>query len=220
MTGIVEREPGSAPGRESSARARKDFACDWPRPLSTDAEAEEFRAFLDAERVSEAGSGDPAHCAARLRRGWASPWRELTSFRKSRSRPKACIWHPVGAEDDDLLVRSRHLSARRILRGRASRLRPRTASTSAGWRNLQLRVSKLAMAYSGSLTCAAGRLQKALLRTTRRASGVAVELRRDPMAQAPPPRAPDDGPDCRSSCADSALANACSKRGFKIRTVP
>ena len=52
-TAIAERAPGRAPGRASSAPAPKGFACDLAATVSSDAEAEEFRRFLDAQQIAE-----------------------------------------------------------------------------------------------------------------------------------------------------------------------
>jgi len=73
--------------------------------VSTDAEAEEFRAFLDAERVAHAD-----RIVRRIAlRGFAEDGLALA---RSDLVPEVTItadgvyWHPIGAEDSDLMVRS------------------------------------------------------------------------------------------------------------------
>jgi hypothetical protein len=71
--------------------------------VSTDAEAEEFRQFLDHEKIA---AGDRVIRRIALR-GAAS---EGVAFTRSDLVPEVTItaegvyWHPVGAEDADLLV--------------------------------------------------------------------------------------------------------------------
>ncbi len=72
--------------------------------VSTDAEAEEFRAFLDSERVAHAD-----RIVRRIAlRGFAEDGLALA---RSDLVPEVTItadgvyWHPIGAEDSDLMVR-------------------------------------------------------------------------------------------------------------------
>ena len=99
---------------------------------STDAEAEEFRAFLDAERVAHAD-----RIVRRIAlRGFAEDGLALA---RADLVPEVTItaegvyWHPIGGEDSDLMVRSEIFPWPNPSRPCASPSSGK-ASTSAGWR--------------------------------------------------------------------------------------
>jgi len=90
--------------REGIQRARAEgFRVRLAATVSTDAEAEEFRQFLDAEKIAEA---DRVIRRIALR-GTAT---EGVAVARTDLVPEVTItaagvyWHPVGAEDEDLLV--------------------------------------------------------------------------------------------------------------------
>ena len=92
--------------------------------VSTDAEAEEFRGFLDAHHVSEEN-----RVIRRIAlRGFAT---QGIALARADLVPEVTItaegvfWHPVGAEDDDLLVSREIFPLAEFLRSRAPRLRSR-----------------------------------------------------------------------------------------------
>ena len=105
-------------------RARAEgFRVRLAATVSTDAEAEEFRSFLDAHHVSEenrvirriALQGSATQGIA-LARTDLVPEVTITA--------EGVFWHPVGAEDNDLLV-SRDIFPLAESFSRASRLRAR-----------------------------------------------------------------------------------------------
>ena len=51
-TSIAGPAHGRAHGKVSGALVRKVFECGWRPTVSTDAEAEEFRQFLDQEKIA------------------------------------------------------------------------------------------------------------------------------------------------------------------------
>jgi pyruvate-formate lyase-activating enzyme/TusA-related sulfurtransferase len=90
--------------REGIERARAEgFRVRLAATVSTDAEAEEFRRFLDAHHVSE----EDRVIRRIALRGFAT---QGISLAKADLVPEVTItaegvfWHPVGAEDNDLLV--------------------------------------------------------------------------------------------------------------------
>jgi pyruvate-formate lyase-activating enzyme len=90
--------------REGIQRARaQGFRVRLAATLSTDAEAEEFRQFLDEEKIAE----EDRVIRRIALRGAAS---EGVAITRTDLVPEVTItaegvyWHPVGAEDDDLLV--------------------------------------------------------------------------------------------------------------------
>jgi pyruvate-formate lyase-activating enzyme len=90
--------------REGIQRARaQGFRVRLAATLSTDAEAEEFRQFLDEEKIAE----EDRVIRRIALRGTAS---EGVAVTRTDLVPEVTItaegvyWHPVGAEDDDLLV--------------------------------------------------------------------------------------------------------------------
>ena len=94
---------GAQPGRESSGLAPKGFRVRLAATVSTDAEAEEFRRFLDAIDISEEN-----RVIRRIAlRGVAT---QGIALARADLVPEVTItaegvyWHPVGAEDGDLLV--------------------------------------------------------------------------------------------------------------------
>ncbi len=101
----LHRGPGTwARTREGIQRARElGFRVRLAATVSTDAEAEEFREFLDAEKIAEA---DRVIRRIALR-GTAT---EGVAVTRADLVPEVTItaegvyWHPVGAEDNDLLV--------------------------------------------------------------------------------------------------------------------
>ena len=103
--------------------------------VSTDAEAEEFRQFLDEEKIAE----EDRVIRRIALRGAASEGLAVT---RTDLMPEVTItaegvyWHPVGAEDEDLLVtREFFLSPNPSLPSAA----PSTANanTRTSWQNLQ-----------------------------------------------------------------------------------
>ena len=109
--------------------------------VSTDAEAEEFRAFLDAERVAHAD-----RIVRRIAlRGFAEDGLALA---RSDLVPEVTItadgvyWHPIGAEDFGPHGAPGDLSFGRIFRGRAPRLRAGKRAPAPAGANLQLRVTQ------------------------------------------------------------------------------
>ena len=116
--------------------------------VATEAEAAEFRQFLDSRKVSEQ---DRVIRRIALR-GFAE---EGIALARADLVPEITItadgvyWHPVGAEDEDLLVTRGHFSARRRFRRRASRLGARTRARPSPGGNLQLRVEKLGVGLLG-----------------------------------------------------------------------
>ena len=101
----LHRGPGTwARTREGIQRARElGLRVRLAATVSTDAEAEEFRQFLDAEKIAEA---DRVIRRIALR-GTAT---EGVAVTRADLVPEVTItaegvyWHPVGAEDNDLLV--------------------------------------------------------------------------------------------------------------------
>jgi hypothetical protein len=101
----LHRGPGSwARAGEGIQRARAlGFRVRLAATVSTDAEAEEFRQFLDEERIA----ADDRVIRRIALRGAAS---EGIAFSRADLVPEVTItaegvyWHPVGAEDADLLV--------------------------------------------------------------------------------------------------------------------
>jgi hypothetical protein len=101
----LHRGPGTwARAREGIQRARaQGFRVRLAATVSTDAEAEEFRQFLDAEKIA---AEDRVIRRIALR-GAAS---EGVAITRADLVPEVTItaegvyWHPVGAEDTDLLV--------------------------------------------------------------------------------------------------------------------
>ena len=93
--------------------------------VSNDSEAEEFRGFLDAHHVSEENRvirrivlrGSATQGIA-LARADLVPEVTITA--------EGVFWHPVGAEDNDLLVSREIFPLAEFLRGSAPRLRSRT----------------------------------------------------------------------------------------------
>jgi len=90
--------------REGIERARAEgFRVRLAATVSTDAEAEEFRCFLDAHHVSE----EDRVIRRIALRGFAT---QGIALAKADLVPEVTItaegvfWHPVGAEDNDLLV--------------------------------------------------------------------------------------------------------------------
>ena len=90
--------------REGIERARAEgFRVRLAATVSTDAEAEEFRCFLDAHHVSE----EDRMIRRIALRGFAT---QGIALAKADLVPEVTItaegvfWHPVGAEDNDLLV--------------------------------------------------------------------------------------------------------------------
>ena len=122
-TAIAGPAHGRAHG-EGIERARAEgFRVRLAATVSSDDEAEEFRRFLDAQRIAGRGSGDPPHRAARLRR----------RGHRARTRRSGAGNHDHGRRR--LLASGRRrgrrlaghlgdLSARRILCRGAPRLRP------------------------------------------------------------------------------------------------
>jgi pyruvate-formate lyase-activating enzyme len=101
----LHRGPGTwARTREGIQRARaQGFRVRLAATVSTDAEAEEFRQFLDEEKIAEED-----RVVRRIAlRGAAG---EGVAVTRTDLVPEVTItaegvyWHPVGAEDDDLLV--------------------------------------------------------------------------------------------------------------------
>jgi pyruvate-formate lyase-activating enzyme/TusA-related sulfurtransferase len=101
----LHRGPGTwARTREGIQRARAEgFRVRLAATVSTDAEAEEFRQFLDEEKIAEED-----RVVRRIAlRGAAG---EGVAVTRTDLVPEVTItaegvyWHPVGAEDDDLLV--------------------------------------------------------------------------------------------------------------------
>jgi pyruvate-formate lyase-activating enzyme len=101
----LHRGPGTwARTREGIQHARElGFRVRLAATVSTDAEAEEFRQFLDRERIAE----EDRVIRRIALRGAAS---EGVAVTRSDLVPEVTItaegiyWHPVGAEDNDLLV--------------------------------------------------------------------------------------------------------------------
>ena len=101
----LHRGPGTwARTREGLQRARSlGFRVRWAAPVSTDAEAEAFRQFLDDENVAE----EDRVIRRIALRGVAT---EGVALSRNDLVPEITItaegvyWHPVGAEDADLLV--------------------------------------------------------------------------------------------------------------------
>ena len=102
----LHRGPGTwARTREGIQRARAlGFRVRLAATVSTDAEAEEFRQFLDEEKIAE----DDRVIRRIALRGVAN---EGVAVTRTDLVPEVTItaegvyWHPVGAEDEDLLVR-------------------------------------------------------------------------------------------------------------------
>jgi pyruvate-formate lyase-activating enzyme len=102
----LHRGPGTwARTREGIQRARTEgFRVRLAATVSTDAEAEEFRQFLDEEQIAE----EDRVIRRIALRGAANEGLAVT---RTDLVPEVTItaegvyWHPVGAEDDDLLVR-------------------------------------------------------------------------------------------------------------------
>ena len=87
-------------------RARAEgFRVRLAASVGSDAEAEEFRAFLDAQQIKE----QDRVIRRIVRRGFAT---EGIALARADLMPEVTItaegvyWHPVGAEDSDLLVRT------------------------------------------------------------------------------------------------------------------
>jgi len=101
----LHRGPGTwARTREGIQRARElGFRVRLAATVSTDAEAEEFRQFLDAEQIAE----EDRVIRRIALRGVAN---EGVAVTRADLVPEVTItaegvyWHPVGAEDNDLLV--------------------------------------------------------------------------------------------------------------------
>lgn len=101
----LHRGPGSwARTREGIQRARAEgFRVRLAATVSTDAEAEEFRQFLDEEKIAE----EDRVIRRIALRGAANEGLAVT---RTDLVPEVTItaegvyWHPVGAEDNDLLV--------------------------------------------------------------------------------------------------------------------
>ncbi len=101
----LHRGPGTwARTREGIHRARaRGFRVRLAATVSTDAEAEEFRQFLDEEKIA----ADDRVIRRIARRGVAG---EGVAVTRADLVPEVTItadgvyWHPVGAEDADLLV--------------------------------------------------------------------------------------------------------------------
>jgi pyruvate-formate lyase-activating enzyme len=101
----LHRGPGTwARTREGIQRAREQgFRVRLAATVSTDAEAEEFRQFLDEEKIA----AEDRIIRRIALRGAAS---EGVAVTRNDLIPEVTItaegvyWHPVGAEDDDLLV--------------------------------------------------------------------------------------------------------------------
>jgi molybdenum cofactor biosynthesis enzyme MoaA len=101
----LHRGPGTwARTREGIQRARElGFRVRLAATVSTDAEAEEFRQFLDTEKIPE----EDRVIRRIALRGTAS---EGVAVTRADLVPEVTItaegvyWHPVGAEDSDLLV--------------------------------------------------------------------------------------------------------------------
>ena len=99
------RGPGTwARAREGIQRARaQGFRVRWAATVSTDAEAEEFRRFLDEEKTA---AEDRVIRRIALR-GAASdgvPAARADLVPEVTITAEGVYWHPVGAEDADLLV--------------------------------------------------------------------------------------------------------------------
>ena len=102
----LHRGPGTwARTREGIQRARAlGFRVRLAATVSTDAEAEEFRQFLDEEKIAE----EDRVIRRIALRGVAN---EGVAVTRTDLVPEVTItaegvyWHPVGAEDEDLLVR-------------------------------------------------------------------------------------------------------------------
>ena len=101
----LHRGPGTwARARDGIRRARAEgFRVRLAATISTDAEAEEFRQFLDAEKIA----AEDRVIRRVVLRGVAS---EGVALSRADLVPEVTItadgvfWHPVGAEDADLLV--------------------------------------------------------------------------------------------------------------------
>ena len=128
---IVARGHGHARGRESRGHAQEGFRVRLAATVSTDAEAEEFRAFLDACRIGEedrvirriALRGSAAQGIA-LARADLVPEVTITA--------EGVFWHPVGAEHDDMLVSREIFPLANPLQRCAAALNA-NMSISAGW---------------------------------------------------------------------------------------
>ena len=103
MTGIVEKVHGSKRGGASSGRELRDSEYALAATVTTETEATEFRKFLDSKQVNEQ---DRVIRRVALR-GFAA---EGVAVARADLVPEITItadgvfWHPVGAEDADLLV--------------------------------------------------------------------------------------------------------------------
>ena len=170
-------------------RARAEgFRVRLAATVSTDAEAEEFRRFLDAQQIA-----DEDRVIRRIAlRGFAT---QGIALARADLVPEITItaegvyWHPVGAEDADLLVTSRDFSARRVLRRGAPRLRPGKRASAPVGEDLQLRVTGRAKKprgrdlISGVGRCRGRRLKNLVAPHASRKRIVAIEVRRHPAAE-------------------------------------